>query len=656
MRQSLKQLREKYIRGDAIDNELQAFDGSADDGLRPDIRNSWLRCRMAQVQPQTPTAPKVLAGADLERRRSLSQIYRAGKPLLSALGSSLGGDHSVVLLIDLDHLLLEIIGGRRGLRAAEAVGAVAGSRWLERDAGTDALSLSMNLARATTVTDHEHYCEIGHGWTGAAVPIFSDGGGRKMLGALGVYVCGIVQPRAVLQACCGLGPLIEEQLRSLDTSRRLRTLEAWGHYRSRFPSDCVLAVDEYGEIFGGQRGYAFSAGDFLHLRSEAQKNFNAGRIGVELNASLQDRGGSPLDARCVPVFDHQEISGFVAVIPSTSLQTTHVRNATWKASYAFEDIVGRSPLLARCMADAKSYASSALPVLITGETGTGKELFAHAIHRASYRASRPFVALNCASLPDELLCAELFGHVDGAFTGALRGGKIGKLELAQGGTVFLDEVESMSPSMQASMLRVLEEESFSRLGAATRTPLDVRFISATNVDLCDRDSPVLFRQDLYYRLAALTVELPSLRDRKDDIEPLVRHLAPALAARMSDADLNRLRNFCWPGNIRQLKNILRRAELRGIEGSPNGSILDDEVCAIPCASTRCASLYGERENDRSQATSLEPQSDQVSGTLAALHACGWNITLAARTLGVHRVTLSRRLRKMKLQKVFSEQN
>jgi len=203
---------------------------------------------------------------------------------------------------------------------------------------------------------------------------------------------------------------------------------------------------------------------------------------------------------------------------------------------------------------------------------------------------------------------------------------------------------------------VVEEECFTRLSGASRIPLDVRFIAATNVDLRDSDSRVLFRQDLYYRLAALTIELPSLRDRKDDIELLVRHLAPELAARMSDADLARLLNFCWPGNIRQLKNVLRRAELRGAEGSPHGSILDDEVCAIPCASTRCASLYGEQEKDRSDATLQEAKSDDVSRTVAALHACGWNITLAARALGVHRVTLSRRLRKMKLQKVFSEQN
>lgn len=240
-----------------------------------------------------------------------------------------------------------------------------------------------------------------------------------------------------------------------------------------------------------------------------------------------------------------------------------------RARYSFSQLIGQTEAFkgVKFLAQ-KAALHSNITVLITGESGTGKELFAHAIHRASNRSNLPFIRVNCAAIPENLLEAELFGYEEGAFTGARKGGSPGKFELANGGTVFLDEIGEMSLSMQSKLLVFLQEKEFERLGSHKPVRVNVRIIAATNKDLEEMISQQKFREDLYYRLNVLNLELPPLRERKEDLPLLVDYLIPNLnkdlktrVDRISDDALELFSRYDWPGNVRELGNVLERAML-----------------------------------------------------------------------------------------------
>src|SRR3954466_514433 len=233
--------------------------------------------------------------------------------------------------------------------------------------------------------------------------------------------------------------------------------------------------------------------------------------------------------------------------------------------YRIDGLVGRSRVMRELFQLLETVAATSSTVLITGETGTGKELAARAIHHNSPRRANRFVALNCSAIPETLLEAELFGHVRGAFTGAV-GTRQGRLEQAHKGTLFLDEVATMSPALQAKLLRVLQEREFERVGDSHTVKIDVRVIAATHSDLARMVAEGTFREDLFYRLNVIPIQLPSLRERREDVPLLVQHFLQKLAAEagrgtvtVSQDALRRLMAYQWPGNVRQLENIVERA-------------------------------------------------------------------------------------------------
>jgi DNA-binding NtrC family response regulator len=231
----------------------------------------------------------------------------------------------------------------------------------------------------------------------------------------------------------------------------------------------------------------------------------------------------------------------------------------------FGEIIGNSASLRRLLKQVGTVAPTDSTVLICGETGTGKELIAHSIHKKSQRSGRAFVSVNCAALPPSLIPSELFGHEKGAFTGAMQR-RLGRFELADGGTIFLDEVGELLPDTQVALLRVLQEREFERVGGGRPIRVDVRVIAATNRDLKTAVANGTFRRDLFYRLNVFPVEVPPLRERKDDIPLLVRHFTQQFARRMnkvidtiSSATMDALRQYHWPGNIRELQNVIERS-------------------------------------------------------------------------------------------------
>lgn len=281
--------------------------------------------------------------------------------------------------------------------------------------------------------------------------------------------------------------------------------------------------------------------------------------------------------------DSGNIIGAVSCIKDMSEVKQLVYSLTKPSMTTFEEILGTSDSLTKAKDMARIVAKGHSTVLIRGESGTGKELFARAIHMESYRQRKPFVPINCAALPDNLLESELFGYVEGAFTGAQKGGKVGLFEFANNGTLFLDEIGELSPHLQAKLLRVLQEGRVRRIGDKVEIPINVRIIAATNRNLEEMIKQGNFREDLYYRLNVVPIHIPSLKHRKEDIPILTEYLINKFNHRLnkhvkclSDKSLEKLINYSWPGNIRELENVIERAMILvfGTEIQPEHIILD----------------------------------------------------------------------------------
>lgn len=280
------------------------------------------------------------------------------------------------------------------------------------------------------------------------------------------------------------------------------------------------------------------------------------------------------------------------------------------AKYSFKDILGHSSAIQDNIQMAERYSKVNSNVLIIGETGTGKELFAHSIHRASKRSNQPFVALNCAALPENLLESELFGYEAGAFSGASKGGKIGLFELAHKGTIFLDEIGEIPISLQAKLLRVLQEKEIRRIGSTSVHPVDVRVISATNINIEEKIEEGQFRSDLYYRLNLLDISIPPLRERKEDIQELVDHYLARFACEMEKSipvitpeAANILKEHSWPGNVRELRNICERLTVLN-----DTNVIDEELL-------RQLKIFRKKEEKPKQQPVIDNDPDSVYSRL-----------------------------------------
>ena len=318
--------------------------------------------------------------------------------------------------------------------------------------------------------------------------------------------------------------------------------------------------------------------------------------------------------------------------------------------YRFERIVGQAPAFRAALDQAARVASAETTVLLTGESGTGKELVARAIHYASRRAEGPFVAVNCAALPETLIESELFGHERGAFTGADKL-KRGRFELAAGGTLFLDEIGELAPIVQAKLLRVLQEHQYERVGGTTTMNADVRLVAATNRDLDQAVAEGRVREDLYYRLAVFRVHLPSLRDRKDDVLVLADYFVRELASRMGRSEAGLSEEACdllmvhrWPGNIRELQNAIERALILADGGLISAAHLG--LVVPPPAAAAISSGPAAVENDATGMRTLAEVERQ--SVLAALRRAKGNKSRAAAALGLSRGALYTRLRRFGL--------
>lgn len=426
-------------------------------------------------------------------------------------------------------------------------------------------------------------------------------------------------------------------------------------------SDCLVAVDTAGLIVLINAPYCQLLGgkpeDFIgrHVAEVVSPHTHLHRVarGEEpgVTVPLEVRG-CKLIARQVPVFREGVIVGAVGLAlfsnyetlkktysmafnPSIALQGG---GSAWSAPYTMADILGGGAAMDALRAELALAASHRLPTLIEGETGTGKELAAQAIHNASDRARGPFVWINCASIPEQLIDAELFGYEAGAFTGASARGKPGKFELAAGGTIFLDEIGDMPLSLQASLLRALQSQSIVRVGGTSPIAINARVIAATNRRSSEAVRLGRFREDLYYRLAMFTVSLPPLRER-EDLAPFIEQLLAKLASQhglrrrtLSPVQRSQLSGYAWPGNVRQLEGVLLRLLM-------TGNVVLPAPPEHPAATPAGESGHGGHQLRLDEHLGREERRH----IQAALARCGNDRAQAAKLLGISRASLYRKL-------------
>ena len=377
------------------------------------------------------------------------------------------------------------------------------------------------------------------------------------------------------------------------------------------------------------------------LQPEAIIIIITGHGTIQTAVDAMKRGAS--DYICKP-FDPEELSLIMDRVAATKAlqdENTALREQLLeRLDSGTGGVVAQSKAMQKVFATAEEVASTMAPVLITGETGVGKELVARAIHMASDRAYGPFVALNCGAQTETLLESELFGHEKGAFTGAIQARR-GRLEMAEGGTLFLDEIGDIPPKMQVSLLRVLEEKKFHRLGGNRVVDTDFRLVCATHRDLPRLIKENRFREDFYYRINVIGIHIPPLRDRLEDVPPLADYFLERYAREtakrivgLTQRALGVLMSYRWPGNVRELRNVMERAVVLA-RGQMIGA---DELSAINSGPNEC--LLG----------TLTLQEMEISQIHSALEALGWNISRAARQLGIDRGTLSRKMKRYQIQR------
>jgi transcriptional regulator of acetoin/glycerol metabolism len=671
----------------------------------PAIALSWRRC--AERGMRRDLASPLPSPAGTPPTDALRRHLTLARPVMEDVYQFVEDSTCVIAFADAEARLLDVIGDPALRDELEAIGWTPGTCWSEERAGTNGLALALVESFPAHVAGDDHYLAILAPYCTTAAPVYDSTGG--LIGALvavspasqghphtlGMMSAAASSLSAELRMNLWLGSangLLAEMNAILQTlSEGIMLLQSDGtitHMNARaghllrlaparvtgrrlanvldIPEPLERALQLGRELHdeelvfrvGGER---ISCVCTLHMIASADDVAPMASLVGFAEADAPGRGG-------LSVTPHSTTTGFVLTLRSIArVQRLVHRMSGAQALMRFSSIVGESPALLDAMRLARIAADSNSTVLLHGETGTGKEVFAQAIHNGSARAEGPFVAINCAAIPRELISSELFGYEGGAFTGADRHGRPGKFELANGGTLFLDEIGDMPRDLQTSLLRAIETRTVVRVGGQQVTPVDVRIITATHKDLAEEVRAGNFRSDLFFRLNVFPIEVPALRERRGDVAVLLRHILQRLSTRLNrvlgiDAEaLAALDGYEWPGNVRELENIIERAVYvsengvialadlpEAIRGSPDrqaqvaGPMRQlGAIGAAPLAAPQLVAATQRRLSAGSEAA-------EAALILQALRDCGGNAAQAAAELGISRTTLWRKRRRYHL--------
>ncbi|WP_418791377.1 sigma-54-dependent Fis family transcriptional regulator [Phosphitispora sp. TUW77] len=570
---------------------LNAWTAFVDKGIvnencvRKEIADSWRRCRALNVDP-TGDVLKFLSKAELEvRREAKRELLDISFPIMKNLFSFVEGSGFFVSLCDQDGVVIETLVDQKAnclLSGHRFMGCVHS----EENVGTSAVALALELGHSIQVFASEHYKKVNHPWTASAGPIY--GHSQEMIGILSIAGSFENVHSHTLGMVVAAVNAIEGQLKINKVLEDLKVInekmQVDSHYQNAIVdsiSEGLIAIDEKGRItkinataatmlkVNAEAVLYSSINELMGYHDPISRSLQSGDIVNDVQCQAEiGKGKTHCTITCRPIRNpDKKIVGLVAIIREIKAVKHLVHQMVGaKARFVFDDLIGRNASYLKTIKLARCAADSSSNVLLLGESGTGKEIFAQAIHNASDRTKGPFIAINCGAIPRELVGSEMFGYSDGAFTGAKRGGNPGKFELAEGGTIFLDEIGEMPIELQAHLLRVLQEKVVTRLGSTQVIPVDVRVIAATSKDLHQEVIKGGFRKDLYYRLNVLTINMIPLRNRPDDILALTRFFIEKINHRLGQQTnvihpeaIDILQRYNWPGNIRELENVLERA-------------------------------------------------------------------------------------------------
>ena len=601
------------------------------------VARSWRRSLSAGLLPTGRLADNEhSSGSNLRHALACNHDLLAhSRPVMEYLFEQVRHSHSMVILADNRATLMHTMGDVDFLSKAERVALATGSSWQEQHRGTNAIGTALAEASSIEIHGAEHFLERNGFLTCAAAPIMSAAG--ELMGVIDISGDQRSRHPHTLGLVSMAARMIENRLVIAACRRHIR-LHLHAHPEGiGSVAEGIIAISEDGWVVGANRtGLAM-----LHLTpADLGATPLARSIDVrfeELLARHRRRPDQPTQVRLhdgsmlyVQVYAEQAALTVTVPAPSAAPNDALARLDTG-------DLRWRS-----ATEKARRVAGKPIPLLIHGESGVGKELFARAVHDSGPRAEGPFVAINCAALPENLIEAELFGYSPGAFTGAKREGSIGRLREAHGGTLFLDEIGDMPLSMQTRLLRVLQERQVSPLGGGRAIDVDFALICATHCKLREAADQGIFRSDLYYRINGLTVTLPALRERSDFqalTEKLLAYLNPKRDIYLAPDLLAQLSRHPWPGNLRQYSNVLRTASamLEQHEDQIDWQHLSDDLIEELTAIPKSIVL--------SNAETPSQNLDEISRSAIrqALECSSGNISEAARRLGISRQTLYRKL-------------
>ena len=604
------------------------------------IRSSWFRClNQHGLDPTRPQQAIILPNSRLrEHQDRLEEFLHIARHGLETLYHQVSGLGYCVLLTDAKGVTVDFIGDLLFEPSLRKAGLYLGADWSEANAGTCGVGTCISTGEALTVHLTDHFDVTHIPLTCTTSPVFNPLG--ELMAVLDISQLSSSQPKASQHLALQLVKSYAQHIENAAFMRMYRN--EWVLKLSPAPQflevkpDYLIAIDAMGRVIGHNRraqlllqrhseerviGRSFE--DLFNLKVHELGRFTAGRV---------------YDQSVVTLLHGDSLLFLIATPPPKVSPSCPHGPVNFKTPEPLAALSGGDIALDRQIERVSKLVNTPVSVLLTGETGTGKEYFAKAIHESSERRKKPFIAVNCAAIPESLIESELFGHTAGSFSGAGNRSKVGLIQAAHGGTLFLDEIGDMPLPLQSRLLRVLAEKEVLPLGATHPTPVDIRVIAATHVNIEQQVRAGKFRDDLFYRLAGARINLPPLRSRSDLPWLIARMLAigidnPDDVPQLTSQTESLLHSYKWPGNLRELRNTIDYAKAVCTAGF---IALDDLPDAI-----------NQRANDTPPITVTRSAANATDAALLMqyMRTANWNVTLVSRQLAVSRMTLYRRMKR-----------
>lgn len=622
------------------------------------IIKSHDRCKKYNVKFEQMYSSKILSEKQLFHVMEINrELILAAAPIMSNIYDFVKGSNFFSILTDKEGCILNVIGDEDILSEAFSFKMIPGAYMNEENIGTNAMGTALAEKKPLQVSGEEHYIGAYHRWTCSASPIRDSEG--NIIGVIDLTGYSESVHLHTLGMVVAAADAIQNELQS--NAYKTNLLKEKRYYEA--VQDSVLSGIIITSIDGKIIKANSSASDLFGYEQDSLKQMKANEIIKDWDRILKlifekketfvddvdvysRKNKQQLNLHaCIIKNDGEENSSILLIFNDVKKQRKQSLNIVGRhAIYTFDKIVGKDKDFLAVVNFAKKIADSRSNILILGDSGTGKELFAHSIHNYSPRSKEPFIVLNCGAIPRNLIESELFGYEEGAFTGAKAKGNPGKFEIADGGTIFLDEIGEMPIDLQTRLLRVIEEGTVCRIGSTQEKVVNVRIIAATNKDLKEEVQNGTFRKDLYYRLNVLPIRLPSLRERRGDIKLLVEYFMDKISKKLnkksvfiSAEEMEKLMNYDWPGNIRELENYIELVV-------NTESIPDINSMGLGKIDKKYINNEVDEEIQNFESSSLSLKDIEREHIAKILDINNKNMTKTAQVLGIGRNTLYRKLK------------